>query len=138
MNLKREINIFKIMNIFDAYKTTSSLLRVIGTPPRLKLMRAIGVEEVCVCHLETIFPQWRQAFISQHLMALRKANVLVARKKGRFAFYRLQDVEILELVDLAAKVAGVELDEIERVENCDCPGCQTITKSETQVLSSSI
>ncbi|MBL1193715.1 MAG: helix-turn-helix transcriptional regulator [Chloroflexi bacterium] len=124
--------------MLDSDEATSRLLKAISAPPRLKIMRAMGAKEVCVCHLEAVFPEWRQAFISQHLMALRKANVLVSRKEGRFVFYRLRDTNILGLINLAAEFVGVDLSEIKEKEGCDCPGCQTFDKKDIQVVATSI
>ena len=62
-------------------KTTSpeeqiaQLLRAIDQPARLRILMAIGRSEACVCHLEAMLVL-RQAYISQHLMALRHAGIL--------------------------------------------------------------
>ena len=88
-------NIFNTMNVLGTEKRISLFLKAISPPQRLKIIVAIGADEVCVCHLEAIFPQWRQAYISQHLMALREADVLNSRRDGRYIFYRLTNPGIL-------------------------------------------
>ncbi|NWG07099.1 MAG: winged helix-turn-helix transcriptional regulator [Chloroflexi bacterium] len=47
----------------------SPLLSAIASPQRIAILLAIGTGEACVCHLEASLG-WRQAYISQHLMAL--------------------------------------------------------------------
>jgi ArsR family transcriptional regulator len=109
-------------------KKVSKLLQTLGQPARLQILLAIGEGEACVCHLEAVLGL-RQAYISQHLMVLRKAKVLQTRREGRFIFYRLRDLKTLELIRLAAKVASVaepiQLLKIEKSmpADCVCPSC---------------
>lgn len=106
------------------------LLRTLGQPARLQILQAIGEGEACVCHLEALLGM-RQAYISQHLMALRKTRLLDTRREGRYIFYRLSDRETLELIRLAGRVAGVgDPEQIgmnlpETSAGCDCPSCAT-------------
>ena len=105
----------------------SDLLQVISPEVRLEILLAIGTGEVCVCHLETGLG-YRQAYISQHLMALREAGLLSTRREGKYIHYRLDRLGILELVELAARLAGVDTSVVaERVKlaraSCDCPDC---------------
>ena len=109
----------------------SSLFRSIGPPTRLRILLAIGVGEACVCHLEAQLGL-RQAYISQHLMALREAGLLSTRREGRYVYYRLDDERLLKLIQTAgaiAKIPDVELDGLiqeDRLPQCECPGCTTI------------
>lgn len=129
---------FKIMNITtpDTFQFISRNLRAIDHPSRLQILWAIGRGEACVCHLEALFG-WRQAYISQHLMAMRKAGVLHSRRRGKFVYYRLTDVRWLELVQMAANLAGVPLDEIDALTTaalahpCKCPACRADAEALT-------
>jgi DNA-binding transcriptional ArsR family regulator len=109
-------------------KNTSKILSVISNPFRIKVLLAIGRGEACVCHLEALLKQ-RQAFISQHLMALRKAGILDTRREGKFIFYRLADSQTYDLIRIAGKLAGLEDDQIPELERpgllpeCCCPNC---------------
>ena len=106
----------------------SSLLETIGKPARIRILLAIGDGEACVCHLEAVLGL-RQAYISQHLMALREAGMLLPQRDGRFVFYRLSDASLLELVKQAASISGVLTDDIapsgsrESKTDCCCPRC---------------
>ena len=114
------------MNILKTLTPTekiSSLLQAIAPSARLEILLAIGTEETCVCHLETRLG-YRQAYISQHLMALRKANVIESRRKGRFIYHRLKNPELLNLIQQAATINGIEfLDLPTMPEDCRCPNC---------------
>jgi DNA-binding transcriptional ArsR family regulator len=107
----------------------SELLQAIGPQPRLEILLALGTGEACVCHLEAA-TGWRQAYISQHLMALREAGIITARREGRFVFYRLQDIALLDLIRGAARLAGVPENKL-GVSNiplpaCNCPSCAPV------------
>jgi ArsR family transcriptional regulator len=109
------------MNIY-AFEPVSELFQAIGPAARLQILLAIGEEEPCVCHLEATFG-WRQAYLSQHLMALRKAGIVVASRKGRNMHYRLSDPRLLSLIRQAAKLQGVELPHLAPSSDCSCPNC---------------
>ena len=108
----------------------SQLLQAIASPARLEILLAIGDGEVCVCHLEAI-SGYRQAYISQHLMALRDAGVIISRRHGRFVYYRLKDRTLLALLATAGTICGISPDELEQVfppdqiAGCACPQCVT-------------
>ena len=100
----------------------ASLLQVIGQESRLQILLAIGEGEPCVCHLEATFG-WRQAYLSQHLMALRKAGIVVTSRQGRNIHYRLSDPRLLAVIQQAAGLQGVTLPELAPSPDCDCPNC---------------
>jgi len=109
------------MNI-STVKPVSDLFQAIGPAPRLQILLAIGEEEPCVCHLEATFG-WRQAYLSQHLMALRKAGILITSRQGRNIHYRLSDPRMLGLIRQAAELQGVSLPELAPSPDCSCPNC---------------
>ena len=76
-------------------------LGAIAPPQRIAILLAIGKSEACVCHLEAALG-WRQAYISQHLMALRKANILTDRRNEQLYFLSIERPLSLDiLLDLA-------------------------------------
>jgi DNA-binding transcriptional ArsR family regulator len=109
------------MNI-SSIDQVSTLFQAIAPTARMQILLAIGDEAPCVCHLEATF-NWRQAYLSQHLMALRKAGVLVADRDGRNIHYRLSDPRLLDLIRQAADLQGVSLPELAPSTNCTCPNC---------------
>ncbi len=123
-------NIFMQTNtaIPEIAEAVASTLQALGSPARIAILIAIGRGEACVCHLESILG-WRQAYISQHLMALRKAEILQDRRAGRYVYYRLKDEAILALVRDAAALAGLDPQSVDALANpdpgsdCECPHC---------------
>jgi ArsR family transcriptional regulator len=103
-------------------------LQAIASPPRIAILLAIGHGEACVCHLEASLG-WRQAYISQHLMALRKTGILQDRREGRYIFYRLKDASLLDLIAASARLSGVSSESVSALSStqsnpaCECPHC---------------
>jgi len=103
-------------------------LSAISSPQRIAILLLIGKGEACVCHLEASLG-WRQAYISQHLMALRKADILEDRREGRYIFYSLKDASILDLVTASATLSGLSVETVSSLINtqtnpsCECPQC---------------
>lgn len=107
----------------DAYQEIGSLLKTLGHPIRLRILQEVADGEVCVCHLETQL-DIRQALLSQHLMALREAGVLVTRRDGRFIFYRIADQRYLEIIDSTVQITGLKMETLTTgKKDCDCPKC---------------
>ena len=106
----------------SSVEETARFLQIIGQPTRLQILLAIGESETCVCHLEATFG-WRQAYLSQHLMALRKAGLLEGRREGRFIHYRLSVPRLLALVRQAAELRNVSLPDLAPSPECGCPNC---------------
>lgn len=101
----------------------AKFLQTIGQPARLQILLAIGQGETCVCHLEATFG-WRQAYISQHLMALREAGLVIDRRHGRNIHYRLKNPALLGLIQQVAELQGVTLPKLAPSAECYCPNCR--------------
>lgn len=116
-----------MINPPSSIEKVSNLLQAIGSGPRLEILLAVGTGEACVCHLEAALG-YRQAYISQHLMALREAGLLSTRRDGKYIYYRLEKPEIMEMVELAVRLADYDTAAITtRVSlaksTCQCPNC---------------
>lgn len=126
----RGYNPFKNLNMkksLNPLEPIASLLETISPLTRLQILLAIGTGEACVCHLEAALGL-RQAYISQHLMALRKADILLDRREGRYIFYRLKDATLLDLITAAATLSGISTETVSALVNnkslsCECPQC---------------
>jgi DNA-binding transcriptional ArsR family regulator len=121
-NNVRGYNTFTMTNM-SSVDQIATLLQTIGQPARLQILLAIGESEACVCHLEAILG-WRQAYLSQHLMALREAGLVTDRRESRFIFYRLADARLLALLHQMAGIQGISLPELAPSDECTCPNCR--------------
>lgn len=110
------------MNMSDytpAFKRLSEIYSLLGQPARLQIVALIGKGEVCVCHIKSTLG-FRQAYISQQLMGLRKAGWVTTRRKGRKIYYSLTDARMLDLLEFTAKIFNLNIDlpQIPEVDGC--------------------
>lgn len=64
------------------------LFKALADQTRLRLISLLGESEVCVCFLVEIL-KTSQPKISRHLAYLRRAQIVAARREGKWMHYRL-------------------------------------------------
>lgn len=101
------------------YEQQAHKLKILGHPIRLQIVDMLRAGECCVCHIEAALGR-RQAYISQHLMALRDADLVEWRKDGLKVYYRLVDADVLRLLDF---LCGAGNSEQASFADCPCPTC---------------
>ena len=119
------------MNVKSASATIqiAQYYKVLGSPIRIQLLFSIGYGEACVCHLERLLKK-RQAYISQHLMVLRDAEILETRREGKYIFYRVADQGLLDLIQETSEILHIPKSDLPQITGsrtlsmCDCPSCQ--------------
>jgi DNA-binding transcriptional ArsR family regulator len=79
---------------------TADVFSLLGDPRRLRLLVALLDGELCVCDLAAVTGMTESA-ASHALRLLRAHRVVTVRRDGRMAYYRLDDVHVRMLVDLA-------------------------------------
>ena len=67
-----------------------NLFKALADRTRLRLINLIGDSEVCVCFLVEIL-KTSQPKISRHLAYLRHAQIVAARREGKWMHYRLTE-----------------------------------------------
>jgi ArsR family transcriptional regulator len=67
-----------------------NLFKALADRTRLRLISLIGDSEVCVCFLVEIL-KISQPKISRHLAYLRRAQIVAARREGKWMHYRLTE-----------------------------------------------
>lgn len=102
---------------------TADLLKALGHPARLQIAEILRDGEACVCHLEA-YLGYRQPYISQQIMVLRKAGLVSERRDGTYVFYRLSDPRVSGLLDtLLPESTGTRKRISYRHFPCSCPAC---------------
>ncbi|HMC58155.1 MAG TPA: metalloregulator ArsR/SmtB family transcription factor, partial [Candidatus Solibacter sp.] len=77
-------------------------LRLSADPNRLRMLLLLEQEELSVAELQEILSKG-QSQISTHLAQLKQAGLVVDRRMGKNAFYRLKaPVELMQLLRQAA------------------------------------
>ena len=64
------------------------LFKALADPTRLRLIKLLGDDEVCVCDcVESL--KTNQPKVSRHLAYLKRAGLVTARRDGKWSHYRL-------------------------------------------------
>src|SRR5690606_857018 len=85
--------------------TLAETFRVLGDPTRLRIVRALMAEELCVCDLATLLGL-SQPTVSHSLRALRQLRLVRYRKVGRVAYYAIDDEHVHQLVAVGLTHVG--------------------------------
>ena len=113
----------------EEYETQAKLFKALMHPARLAILDILRDGEECVCHMEAILG-YRQAYISQHLMVLREAQLVVDRRDGWNIFYRTTQPEIYTVLDAARQLIGMPVEvQIAAPASCPCSHCQKTSEA---------
>lgn len=82
----------------EGVEAAAELFRVLGSPSRLQLLRAIAEQATQVGVLAEKTGM-SQPLVSQHLRLLRQTGIVRAERQGREATYRLTDRHIAHVIE---------------------------------------
>lgn len=77
----------------------AEIFRLLGNPTRIKIIRVLGRDEVCVNDLAFQL-NMTQSAVSHQLNLLRAKKVVKCRKDGKGALYSVSDYAFLQLLDV--------------------------------------
>ena len=97
---------------------TAQGFRALGDPTRMRILDLLAGGERCVCDVVDHM-KIPQPLLSHHLKTLREAGFVIARKEGRWMYYRL-DPERLEACRCVLEEALRKYDEAAEAGK---PGC---------------
>lgn len=84
----------------DEYGRLAQLFKAMGDPTRLRILRALDEEEMCVCDL-ALYLGISESAVSHQLRLLRQLHLVANRREGQVLYYRLDDHHVGQLVHLA-------------------------------------
>lgn len=87
---------------------TVKLFKSLGHPVRLKIVKKLGRERLCVCELQEDV-EFSQSNLSQHLKILRDSGILIGEKEGLKVMYQVKDFRVLEMLDMAEGIVETHL-----------------------------
>lgn len=71
-------------------KTFISITKALADTNRTRALLALRQRELCACQLIELL-RLAPSTVSKHMSILRQAELVVARKEGRWMYYRLQN-----------------------------------------------
>lgn len=87
----------------------TELLRSLADDNRVRIVLALRGQSMCVCQIVELV-QMATSTVSEHLLILKKAGVVTARKEGRWVYYRLADgpasAAVRDTTALVVRLAG--------------------------------
>lgn len=84
----------------DEYEAMAALFKAMGDPNRLRILWALGHEEMCVCDLAALLGSSESA-VSHQLRMLRQMALVKNRRQGQVLYYRLNDDHVHTLIHVA-------------------------------------
>ncbi len=108
----------------DSYDSQVKLFKALMHPARLAILDVLRTREACVCHLEAAL-KYRQAYLSQQLMVLRDAGLVVDRRDGWNVYYQVVKPDVFEVIDSARATVGEKKGKSSSstIAGCTCPHC---------------
>ncbi len=82
---------------------TANALKAMAHPLRWKILCSLGKSELSVGEIVDRTGT-SQSNISQHLEQLRNKNIVVARKEANRIYYRIRNIQLLELIGIMREV----------------------------------
>ena len=77
----------------------SRLFKALGDPTRLRLVTALGGQEMCVCDLAAAL-ELSESAVSHQLRRLREQSLVRARREGQVVYYSLDDDHVSHLLEV--------------------------------------
>lgn len=108
------------------YEILANRIKLLAHPERLRILDLLRYGPECVCDIEALLDK-PQPYISQQLRLLRKANLIVAEKRGLYVYYRLVDVEMTawldQLLGPMKQNGHPDMADRKRLMSCNCDRC---------------
>jgi len=92
----------------EALELIAARFRVLAEPMRLKILNALGEDEMSVTDLVQATGAG-QANVSKHLAMLAEARLVARRKEGLNVYYRVADKTVFDLCDSVCSSLGERL-----------------------------
>ena len=92
----------------EALELIAARFRVLAEPMRLKILNALGEDEMTVTALVEATAAG-QANVSKHLAMLADARLVARRKEGLNVYYRVADETVFDLCDAVCSSLGDRL-----------------------------
>jgi ArsR family transcriptional regulator len=78
-------------------KKESQFFKALADENRIRILKLLMLREMCVCEIMVAL-DLTQPTVSHHLGILEKEDVIKKRKEGRWAYYAIADLEIVERI----------------------------------------
>jgi DNA-binding transcriptional ArsR family regulator len=92
------------------HRVKAEFFRLLGHPVRVRVLELLRQGERSVGELQVALDM-ESSGTSQHLSAMRRAGLLVARRQGTSVYYRVRDPRIFQMLEIARQILTSQLEE---------------------------
>jgi DNA-binding transcriptional ArsR family regulator len=97
-----------VEQLSSQWERKTAVFSALGDPTRQKILLLFGPkEEICVTDIAAVFLLSRPA-ISHHLKVLRNTGLLVCEKRGKEVYYRINENDNADILNVVFKIAERE------------------------------
>ena len=82
----------------EDYAAQAAIIKAMAHPTRLLILNSLKKKETCVCALRDLVGD-DISTVSKHLLVLKKAGLVAARREGNWLHYRLLCPCVLEFTE---------------------------------------
>lgn len=93
----------------QAMRATLRITKALSDIQRLRILMMLRAGELCVCQIIAVLGL-APSTVSKHLSVLSEADLVISRKEGRWAHYRLPHGEMLKVMKPVMKWIGESLE----------------------------
>ncbi len=87
------------MNNEEELSDLADLYKIFGDITRVKIMKVLRIQEMCVCDL-AMHVNMSQSAVSHQLRVLKQARLVRGRRYGKSVFYCLDDEHVEKILDM--------------------------------------
>ncbi len=87
-----------------SYAAQAAVIKAMAHPTRLLILNSLKKSELCVCELRDLVGD-DLSTVSRHLLVLKNAGLVAARREGNWLYYRLTCPCVLEFTGCIAGLA---------------------------------
>lgn len=91
------------------------ILKAMGDPSRLKLLKILSEKELCVCEIEEVM-NMKQTTVSQQLRKLKEADIVIERKEGWWSYYSLNREKLEEFFTYFREFIFADMEKLEELK----------------------
>ncbi len=85
-------------------KLQAEILLSVSHPNRIRIIKALSEKPLCNCELMPLLGL-EQSNLSRHLKNLERSGILVSWKEGLRVNYKIADIRVFEILEIAEKIA---------------------------------
>ena len=93
----------------------SDILSAISHSNRIRILKSLKQQTLCNCEMMPLLGL-EQSNLSRHLKGLEKSGILISWKDGLRVNYKIADERIMDILDIAEKIALKNLKQVTELE----------------------